>query len=104
MIATLQLLAASLAYAVGGLFMKASQGATRPGPTAAFLVLFSGGALLQAAGMKSGDLSVTYIFVLGVEALAAVLLGAFYFHEALTLSRLAAVLLIVVGIAWLRVA
>jgi quaternary ammonium compound-resistance protein SugE len=100
--ALIQLVLASAAYAVGGLFMKQSAGLSRPRPTIAFLALFAGGATLQAAGMRSADLGVSYIFVLGVEALITVLLSRFYLHESYTPSRIAAIALVIVGIAWLR--
>jgi multidrug transporter EmrE-like cation transporter len=100
--ALIQLVLASAAYAVGGLFMKQSAGLSHPRPTIAFLALFAGGATLQAAGMKSADLGVSYIFVLGVEALMTVLLSMFYLRETYTPSRIAAIALVVVGIVWLR--
>ena len=93
---------ASIAYAVGGLFMKHSDGVTRVLPTLAFLALFVSGATMQAIAMKQADMGVSYVFVLGVEAVAAVLLSAFVLHERYPVSRLAAIALIVVGIAWLR--
>jgi multidrug transporter EmrE-like cation transporter len=96
------LLLASLAYGVGGLFMKLSAGLSRPVPTAAFLGLFLIGATLQASGMRNADLSVSYIFVLGLEALVTVLLSVLYLQESCPPSRVAAILLVVVGIAWLR--
>ena len=37
-----------------------------------------------------------------VEAIAATALSTLYLHESLSLSRIAAVLLVVVGVAWLR--
>ena len=95
---------AAIVYAVAGLFMKTSEGATRLGPTLTVLVLFSIGALAQARGMRGGDLSTSYLLVLGLEAIAAGLLGTLYLQEALTVSRLAAMLLIVVGVGWLRLA
>ena len=98
----LVLLAASVAYAVGGLFMKQSEGATRLLPTAVFLLLFAAGATLQAIGMKQGDMGVSYVFVLGVEAIVAVVLSAVVLHESYSVSRLAAVALVLIGIAWLR--
>jgi multidrug transporter EmrE-like cation transporter len=93
---------AAIAYATGGLFMKASEGVTRPWPTLAFVALFIAGALLQARGMKDTELSVGYVVVLGLEAVVAVLLGTLYLQEALTWPRGAAILLIAVGVAWLR--
>lgn len=96
------LLVASAAYAVGGLFMKLSDGLAHGWPTAGFLALFAGGALLQARAMAASDLGVSYIFVLGVEVLITVLLSAVYLGEPYTGSRLAAIAMVVVGIAWLR--
>src|SRR3954464_2861487 len=97
------LLGAALAFSIGGVFMKLSQGMSRPAPTAAFLALFVAGAVLQALGMRRDDFSVAYIFVLGLEVVVTVLLGVFYLRESLPLSRVAAVLLVLAGIVWLRV-
>jgi quaternary ammonium compound-resistance protein SugE len=98
----LLLTTASVAYAVGGLFMKQSDGVTRLAPSLGFLLLFAGGAALQAVGMKQAHMGAAYVFVLGVEAIAAVLLSAFVLHEGYTASHIAAIALIVIGIAWLR--
>ena len=96
------LVAASLAYAVGGLFMKRSLGVRRLGPTLAFLGLFASGSMLQAIGMKDADMGVSYVVVLGIEAVAATLLSVLFLREPYSLSRLGATALIVVGIGWLR--
>jgi multidrug transporter EmrE-like cation transporter len=96
------LIIASALYAVGGLFMKLSSGMTRPAPTAAFLMLFVGGAVCQALGMRRTDLVVSYIFVLGAEAVVAVMLSALYLHERYPPSRVAAILIILVGMLWLK--
>ena len=98
----LLLIVASLAYAVGGLFMKASDGVTRLLPTATFIALFIVGAIAQARGMRHADLSTSYVLVLGIEAVAAVLLGTLVLHESLGAARIAATLLVVGGVAWLR--
>jgi multidrug transporter EmrE-like cation transporter len=100
--APFMLVLASVAYAAGGLFMKQSDGATRLLPTVTFLALFGSGALLQALGMRQADMGLSYVFVLGVEAVAAVVLSAFVLHETYTPSRLAAIGLVVIGIVWLR--
>ena len=47
-------------------------------------------------------MGVSYVFVLGVEALVATGLSAAYLHEGFPPSRIAAVLLVVIGVAWLR--
>jgi multidrug transporter EmrE-like cation transporter len=97
-----QLLVASLAYALGGLFMKQSAGLTHAGPTAAFLLLFAGGSVVQALGMRQGDLGPAYIFVLGVEAVITAILSALYLRESYSASRLAAISVVIAGILWLR--
>jgi len=96
------LVAASLAYAVGGLFMKQSLGLRRLVPTLAFLGLFISGSTLQALGMKNEEMGVSYVLVLGMEAVAATLLSVVMLRESFSLSRFGATVLIVVGIAWLR--
>jgi small multidrug resistance pump/quaternary ammonium compound-resistance protein SugE len=98
------LVAASVAYAVGGVFMKLSRGVTQPGPTIAVLLLFSAGALLQARAMRDAEMGVSYVIVLGLEAALAVLLSAFVLGESLSSSRLAAMAVVIAGVAWLRVA
>ena len=100
--ALIQLLLASSAYAVGGLFMKLSAGLSRPWPTVTFSLLFLAGAMLQSLGMRNADMGVSYVFVLGVEALVATGLSVVYLHEGFPLSRIAAVLLVVAGVVWLR--
>jgi quaternary ammonium compound-resistance protein SugE len=96
------LLAASTSYAAGGLFMKRSAGLTVLPPTLAFLGLFMAGALLQARGMKDGELGVAYIFVLGVEAVLTAVISTLLLNESLSLSRVGAIAVIVAGIAWLH--
>lgn len=93
---------ASIMYAVGGLFMKSSNGVSRLTPTLGFVALFVAGALAQARGMRDSDMSASYVFVLGVEAVVAVVLGVSFLHEPLTPSRLTAIVLVVAGVAWLR--
>ena len=98
----LLLVVASALYAIGGLFMKLSSGMSRPVPTVAFLTLFVAGAICQALGMRRTDLVVSYVFVLGAEALVAVMLSAAYLHERYPPSRVAAILVILAGMLWLR--
>jgi multidrug transporter EmrE-like cation transporter len=99
-----QLLAAALLFSGGGLFMKLSDGATKPAATSAFLAMVAAGAVMQALAMKRADLGPSYIFVLGAEAVITLVVSALYLHEAYTPSRLAAIGLVVAGISWLRMA
>jgi quaternary ammonium compound-resistance protein SugE len=93
---------ASVAYACGGLFMKRSDGATQAAPTMIFIALFAGGAVLQALGMRRADMGASYVLVLGIEAVIAVVLSAYVLNESYTASRLAAIALVLIGIVWLR--
>ncbi|HTT76683.1 MAG TPA: SMR family transporter [Candidatus Binataceae bacterium] len=97
----IELLAASAAYATGGLFMKFSEGLTRPIPVVIFATLFLSGAALQALGMRRADLGVAYILVLGLEAGMATVLSVFILHESLSIMRAAAILVIVAGVIML---
>lgn len=94
-------LAASL-YVVGGMFMKYSAGLTRWRPALALVVVFGAGALVQAWAMKQEPLGSSYVVVLGLEALLAVIAGYFLFTERMTLRMISGVVLVVFGIILLR--
>lgn len=96
------LVLAATCFAVGGIFMKYAEGVTRPLPTLAFLALFAVGALLQGYAMRKADLGVVYIAVLGLEAALALIFSVALFKESLSVTRVTAVLLILVGVALLR--
>ena len=99
--ALFELIVAAAAYALGGFFMKLSEGLSRPLPSASFLTLFVAAASLQAVAMRRVDLGVAYIFVLGLEALFTLGLSLFVLRESWSAARLVAVTLVVVGVAWL---
>ena len=95
-------LAASL-YVIGGVFMKLSAGLTRLPPAAALVVFFGAGALIQAWAMKQEALGSSYVVVLGLEALLAVIAGYFLFAEQVTARMISGVVFIVLGIILLRI-
>jgi quaternary ammonium compound-resistance protein SugE len=84
--------------------MKASEGFTRPGPTAITVVGIVGGMYFLGLAMKQLPVSVAYPVWVGVGTAGAVLLGAWLFGETLTLLKLASVALIALGVAGLRAA
>ena len=94
-------LAAAL-YVTGGVFMKHSAGLTRWLPGLALVALFSAGALMQAWAMKREPLGSSYVVVLGLEALLAVLAGYFLFAEQMTIKMISGVVLVVLGMILLR--
>lgn len=105
MVSSLEVLLAFLAavsFSVGGVFMKLSEGMSRPLPSAAFLGLFVLGAVLQALALRRTDLGVVYIAVLGLEAALTLVFSVLLFREALSVARVVAVLLIVAGVVLLR--
>jgi multidrug transporter EmrE-like cation transporter len=94
---------ASLAFAIGGAFMKVSDGFTRPWPSAAVAVLFLAGAILLGFAIGSEGLSTAYTIGLGIEAVVSIGLGCWIFGERLTTSQLFGVLLILAGVVSVRV-
>jgi multidrug transporter EmrE-like cation transporter len=90
-------LLAALCFVIGGAFMKLSNGFSRPAPGVAALVLFLSGAVAQTLAMKHGEMGVSYVFILGLEAVLAMALGAFFFQESVSMPKLLGVALIVGG-------
>jgi multidrug transporter EmrE-like cation transporter len=98
----LLLIAASILFAVGGLFMKLSVGLTRFTPALLVFIFFGAGAACQAIAMKHADMGVAYVLVLGLEAVVAFAISVFALREAAPPARIVAVLLIVSGIVLLE--
>jgi len=99
---TILLITAAFSYSVGGYFMKLSDGLTKGGPTMLVFGLFCFGALLQTIAMRYGEMSVSYILVLGLEAITALILGLLFLGEGVTMVKLIGVGLVCVGIVVLR--
>ena len=98
----LLMVGAAFAYVAGGICMKYSEGLTRLWPSISLFLLFCIGAALQALAMRSAQLGPTYVFVLGLEAVLAFLLGILLFNEPATGIRILAVALITTGILLLK--
>ena len=94
-------LAAAL-YVVGGVLMKYSEGLTKWLPAAALVFSFSAAALIQAWAMKREALGPSYVVVLGLEALLAVVAGTVIFAEEVSVKMLSGIALVVLGIVVLR--
>ncbi|HEY9725893.1 MAG TPA: SMR family transporter [Chroococcales cyanobacterium] len=98
----LMVLAAAVSFTVGGIYMKLSQGLSHLTPSLLVYVFFCAGASLQTLAMRKSELGVTYIFILGLEAVLALLFGVFFFKETYSFLKLLGVSLIVAGIIFLR--
>ncbi len=93
---------AAAAFATGGIAMKYADGLSKFAPSLVAMLLFVLGAGIQTIAMKQQQMSVTYIAVLGLEALLAFGFGVVFFQEGYPLTKLAGALLVLVGVAFLR--
>jgi quaternary ammonium compound-resistance protein SugE len=101
MFATLAGLAA-LCFAIGGYFTKLSHGLTAWRPTAMMFALFLIGSALQAVAMRNESMAVTYVVVLGLEAVTALLLSVLLLQETASAIRFGGIALVVAGIILLK--
>jgi len=95
-------ISAALCFSVAGYFSKLSHGLTAPGPTAAMFVLFLIGSALQSVAMRNESMAVTYVVVLGLEAVAAYLLSVWLLDESSSMWRIGGIALVVAGIVLLK--
>ena len=93
---------AALSFSIGGYFMKLSVGLTNLRPTVLMFAFFSVGAVLQTVAMRGEQMAVTYIVVLGFEAITALALSMLLLNESASVSKVAGVGLVVAGIVLLR--
>jgi len=93
---------AALCFSVGGYWMKSSAGLSQFRPTILMFAFFIAGASLQTVAMRGQQMVVTYIVVLGLEAVSAYSLGVFFLKEGSSLARLTGVALVLAGIMVLR--
>jgi multidrug transporter EmrE-like cation transporter len=93
---------ASVAFGLGGVCMKLSEGFTRPLPSVAVTLFFVVGAVLLTQAVRTEGLSMAYTVGLGVEAVFTLLVGLFLFHERLSPTQLLGVGLIILGVSSVR--
>src|SRR5215813_479924 len=93
---------AALSFSIGGYFMKLSAGLTRLRPTLLMFAFFSVGTVFQTVAMRGEQMAITYIVVLGFEAITALILSVLLLNESASVSKFAGVGLVVIGIVLLR--
>ncbi|HEU4621780.1 MAG TPA: multidrug efflux SMR transporter [Burkholderiaceae bacterium] len=98
----IQLVVAGLLEVVWASSLKASQGWTRPIPTVITLVAMAGSFWLLAAAMRSMPLGTAYAIWVGIGAAGAAIVGIVMFGEPATLTRMACVAFIVIGVVGLK--
>jgi multidrug transporter EmrE-like cation transporter len=96
------IVAASVAFGLGGAVMKWTDGVHRPWPLVGLGVLFLTGAYLLSLAVRAEGLSVAYLVGLGVEAAIAAGLGCLVFDERLTPRQAVGLVLIAAGVASVR--
>ena len=84
---------AALSFSIGGYFMKLSAGLTHLRPTVLMFAFFSVGAVLQTVAMRGEQMAITYIVVLGFEAITALALSMILLNESASLSKFTGVAL-----------
>lgn len=98
----LMVVAAAVCFTVGGIYMKLSEGLYHLTPSLLIYLFFCAGATLQTLAVQKSSLGGTYIFVLGLESVLALLFGIIIFKENYSFSEFLGVGLIVTGIIFLR--
>lgn len=93
---------AAVGFASGGAAMKFADGLQNVSVSLIVFMLFVAGAALQTVAMRGTDLSVTYLVVLGLEAVLSFGLGVIVFREHFSLLKLLGALIVVLGIFVLR--
>jgi multidrug transporter EmrE-like cation transporter len=94
---------AALSFSIGGIFMKLSSGLTHIRPTLVVFVCFGLGASFQTLAMRDEQMGITYIVVLGLEAVTAFLLSIFVLNEGSSVPKMLGVGLVLLGIVLLRI-
>ena len=83
--------------------MKYAEGFTRPLPTAVTVLAVIGGIFFLTLAMRQLPVSIAYPIWTAIGTLGTVMFGFLLLGEALTLTKLVSVALIIAGVAGLRV-
>lgn len=83
--------------------MKVSQGFTRPGPTSLAVVAMACSFVLLSMAMRTLPLGTAYPIWTGIGAVGTFLLGVLLFGEQLTITRVAALALVISGLILMKI-
>ncbi|MCG9891563.1 MAG: SMR family transporter [Thermosynechococcaceae cyanobacterium MS004] len=95
-------IAAALSFTVGGIFMQMSEGLSKLLPTLLLYGMFVTGASFQTLAMRKSEMGITYLLVLGLESVLAVIFSILFFKEGYSVPKLLGIFLIVLGVSFLR--
>lgn len=94
----------SLSFSVGAGFMKSAHGFTRLWPSVIVALAFLIGSILVSRAVMTESMSTAVIIGLGIEAVGSLLIGALLLGERLSMAHTLGIVLIVGGVATLRLA
>lgn len=92
----------SLAFSVGAAFMKAAHGFTRPLPSLVVALTFVVGSVLLTRAVMHESLGTALVLGLGIEAVTGLVIGVAMHGERFSPAQIAGALLVVAGVAVLR--
>ena len=84
--------------------MKYAEGYTRPGWTLVSLALLAAFVLLLGRALKVLEIGVAYTVWTGIGAAGTLLMGVWLFGETLSMMKLAGIVLVLAGVAALKLA
>lgn len=103
MMAWAMLMVAAVFEVMFAVSMKYAEGFTRPLPTVVTVLAVIGGIFFLTLAMRQLPVSIAYPIWTAIGTLGTVFFGFLLLGEALTLTKLASVALIIAGVAGLRV-
>lgn len=102
MIDVLYLVLAILLEVAGTTSMKLAYGFTKPVPSILLFVFYILSFIFLTLSLKRLEISVAYAIWAGLGTSLIAIIGVFYFHEPMTIVKLASLSLIIVGVMGLR--
>jgi quaternary ammonium compound-resistance protein SugE len=102
--AWLYLILAGLLEIGWAILLKRTDGFTRPGPSAATLVLYMASIWLLSLALRSLPTSTGYAVWVGIGAVGTALVGLLFLGEPASALRLISIALIILGVIGLRLA
>lgn len=98
----LLLVLAAVSYVGGGIAMKYSDGFRHGTASILVFVAFCAGAALQTLAMRTGNLSVAYVLVLGLEAILAVVAGKLLLGETIATRSAIGIAVVILGMILIK--
>jgi multidrug transporter EmrE-like cation transporter len=94
----------ALLFTLGGICMGYSEGLTKTRESLLVYLFFIAAATVETIVIYRTSLGLTYIYILGVEAIFTAIFSAYLFKESYSPLKLAAVAVVVFGVIMLQVA